>query len=190
MTSRYTWLIGVLALVAIAYITLNTVQTDAPGSRGVPAGERLPPFAAPLLTSSLIGDAQVDPEKACRVRGPRVLNSCALAERGPVALVFMASRSERCKRQVDIAERVRRRVPEVQFAAVAIRGDRDDVRRTIRRRGWRLPVAWDRDGAVSNAYAVAICPTITFADRGGRVRSTSFSLLGPRELTRRVRRLR
>jgi hypothetical protein len=190
MTTRYTWLIGVLALLAIAYITLNTVQTDAPGSRGVPAGRTLPPFAAPLATSSLIGDAQVDPEKACGVRGPRVLNSCELAERGPVALVFTALRSERCRRQVDIVEAVRPRVPGVQFATVAIRGGRDDLRRTIARRGWRMPVAWDRDGAVSNAYAVAICPTITFADRGGRVRDTSFSLLGPRELTRRVRGLR
>ena len=40
--------------------------------------------------------------------------------------------------------------------------------RAIRERGWKLPVAYDHDGAVANAYAVAICPTITFARRGRR----------------------
>ena len=34
---------------------------------------------------------------------------------------------------------------------------------------WRLPVGWDRDGAVANAYAVAVCPAITLARRGGTV---------------------
>ena len=80
-SSRYTGVVGVVALLALAYITLNTLGTDAPGSRGVANGERLPPFAVPLAVSNLKGDAQVDPAKACRVRGPRVLNSCALAER-------------------------------------------------------------------------------------------------------------
>ena len=189
-TSRYTWVVGVLALLAIAYITLNTLGTDAPGSRGVPKGEKLPPFAVPLATSKLQGDAQVDPEKACGVRGSDILNSCQLADRGPVVLAFFATRSARCERQIDVLERVRRRFPDVGFAAVSVRGDRDDVRRVVRQRRWGMPVGYDHDGAVSNAYAVALCPTITFARRGGKVAGTSLSFVGERELAERVEALR
>jgi hypothetical protein len=180
----------VAALIVLAYITLNTLGTDAPGSRGVPNGERLPPFAVPLAVSNLGGDAQVDPAKACRVRGPRVLNSCQLAERGPVAIAFFAIRSKRCERQIDVLERVRRRFPEVGVAAVSVRGDRARVRRLVREHGWGMPVGYDHDGAVTNAYAVAICPTITFARRGGKVAGTSFTLLGESALAARLEALR
>jgi AhpC/TSA family len=189
-SSRYTWIVGVAAVLAIAYITLNTLGTDAPGSRGVPTGEKLPPFAVPLALSNLEGDAQVDPAKACKVRGPRVLNSCQLAERGPVAIAFFATKSERCERQIDVVERVRKRFPDIGFAALSVRGDRGEVRRQTRRRGWGMPVGYDHDGAVTNAYAVAICPTITFAARGGKVVSTSFSLLGESALVKRLEAIR
>jgi hypothetical protein len=197
--STVTWIVGVAVVFAIAYITLNTIRTDAPGSRGLDPGDPLPPFAAPLALSRLDGDANLATEPgqggqgkrpACEVRGPDVLNSCQLAERGPVALAFVAARSEACDRQVDALDRARADYPDVSFAAVAIRGDRDDLRRTIRRRGWRLPVAWDRDGGVANAYAVAICPTVTFAYRGGRVQGTSLTLVEGAELRRRIERIR
>jgi hypothetical protein len=189
-SARYTWVVGVAALLALAYITLNTLGTDAPGSRGVPNGERLPPFAVPLAVSDLEGDAQVDPAKACRVRGPRVLNSCALAARGPVAIAFFAIRSKRCERQIDVLERVRRNFPDVAVAAVSVRGERARVRRVVREHGWGMPVGYDHDGAVTNAYAVAVCPTITFAGRDGRVAGTSFTLLGERALSARLEALR
>jgi AhpC/TSA family len=179
--------VGVLAVAAIAYISLNSLRTEGPGSRGVPPGEPLPAFAVPLALSRLDGDANVS-EDACRVRGPDVLNSCELAERGPVVLAFFAEPSERCDAQVDVLDRVRERFPGVGFAAVAIRGDREALRRRVRERGWRLPVGHDRDGAVANAYAVAICPTITFA-AGGRVDSTAFGALDERALAARVREL-
>ena len=188
--SRYTWIVGVAAVLALAYITLNTLGTDAPGSRGVPKGEKLPPFAVPLALSNLEGDAQVDPAKACKVRGPRVLNSCQLAARGPVAIAFFATKSDRCERQIDVVERVRRRFPDIGFAAVSVRGNRAEVRRQVRRRGWGMPVGYDHAGAVTNAYAVAICPTITFAARSGKVVSTSFSLLGEAALVKRLEAIR
>jgi hypothetical protein len=189
------WIVGVAVVLAITYITLNTVRTDAPGSRGVEAGEPLPPFAAPLALSDLEGDANIatgdeGARPACEVRGPRILNSCELAERGPVVIAFFATRSEACTRQIDVLERARTRFPDVGFAAVAIRGDRDDLRKVIRQRGWRLPVAYDNDGAVANAYAVAICPTMTFAYRGGRVEGTALSLVEEGALGRRLERLR
>ena len=190
---------GVLVVLALAYITLNTVRTEAPGSRGVPTGSPLPPFAAPLALSDLEGDANVAEKAgsgsegsrpACAVRGPKIVNSCELAERGPVVLAFVATRADSCDRQVDELERVRTRYPDVGFAAVAIRGDRDDLRKQIRKRGWTLPVAYDHDGAVANAYAVAICPTLTFAFKGGKVAGTSLTLLRGSQLEARIKALR
>jgi hypothetical protein len=184
-----TWILGVAVVVVLVLITLNTIRTQGPGSRGVEMGKPMPVFAAPLATSSLIGDAQVDPGKACGVRGPSVLNLCELRDRGPVVLAFTVSRSDRCEDQIDVLDRLRTRFPGVQFAAVAIRGAHDEVLGVVRKRGWRLPVAWDRDGAVANSYAVAVCPTITFAHRGGKVASTSLGLIGEREVVRRVEAL-
>jgi hypothetical protein len=196
--STVTWIVGVVVVLAIAYITLNTIRTEAPGSRGLDPGDPLPPFAAPLALSSLDGDAnlatrpregQQGDRPACEVRGADVLNSCQLAEKGPVAIAFVAARSKACDRQVDILQRVRSEYPDISFAAVGIRGDRDELRRTIRKRGWTLPVAWDRDGGVANAYAVAICPTVTFAYKGGRVQGTSLSTIDGAALRARLDQL-
>jgi hypothetical protein len=197
--STVTWIIGVVVVFAIAYITLNTLRTDAPGSRGVPAGKPLPPFAAPLATSKLDGDANLatKPDQggqgarpACTVRGPDIVNSCQLAEKGPVVLAFTAARSKTCDRQIDVLQRARSEFPDVQFAAVSIRGNRDDLRKLIRDRGWTLPVAYDHDGGIANAYAVAICPTVTFAYKGGKVQGTSLTLIEGAALRRRIERIR
>jgi len=170
-------LIGVLALAAIVYIGINTLRTEGPGSRGPAATRELPPFAAPLALSDLEGDANVS-GRACSVRGPDVLNSCELAERGPVVLAFFAEPVERCDDEIDRVDRLRTRFPYVQFAAVAIRGSRGALRSLVRERGWKLPVGHDRDGAVANLYGVAVCPTIALARRGGTVVRT---LLGSQD---------
>jgi hypothetical protein len=161
-------LLGVLVLAVMVYIVLNTLRTEGPGSRGIAAGSPLPPFAAPLALSDLEGDANLS-DKACSVRGAKILNVCQLAERGPVVLAFFAEPSQRCDDEIDALDRLRPDFPRVQFAAVAIRGDRRNLQDRIRAHGWRLPVGWDRDGAVANAYAVAVCPAITLARRGGTV---------------------
>jgi peroxiredoxin len=182
-------LVGVLAVAALVYIGVNSLRTEGPGSRGVPEGEELPAFAAPLALSDLDGDANVS-DRACEVRGSDVMNVCELAERGPVVLAFFAAGSDRCDDQIDVLDRARERFPSVRFAAVAIRGDRADLRRTVRERGWTLPVAHDRDGAVTNLYRVAVCPATTFAARGGTVRSTALGLLDDRALAARIEGLR
>jgi peroxiredoxin len=173
----------------MAYIVLNTLRTEGPGSRGLPAGSQMPPFAVPLALSDLEGDANVS-DKACSVRGPDVLNVCNLADRGPVVLAFFAEPSERCDDEVDVLNRLRARFAGVQFAAVAIRGDRDELRRRVRERGWRLPVGHDRDGAVANQYAVAVCPVVTLARRGGRVVRTLLGTQTERQLEDAVAALR
>src|SRR5205085_6389202 len=56
-TRRYGWIVGVIGLLLIAYVTLNTIRTQ---SREAPQeGKQLPPFATPLALSSLNGDANV-----------------------------------------------------------------------------------------------------------------------------------
>ena len=47
--------------------------------------------------------------------------------------------------------------------------------RAVRERGWSIPVGYDHDGAVANLYGVAVCPTMTFARRGGEVAGTRSS---------------
>ena len=196
--STFTWLLGVALVLGLAYVTLNTIATDAPGSRGVPEGRTLPVFSTALVTSERrcrdgdgdLAECDANVEAgACRFRAPDLLTSCALAERGPVALAFTASRSERCEEQIDVMERLRPRFPEVAFAVVAVRGERAELRRTVRERGWGMPVGTDRDGAISNRYAVAVCPTITFAGRDGKVASTSYTFLDEAALARRLREL-
>ncbi|MBI5104773.1 MAG: TlpA family protein disulfide reductase [Solirubrobacterales bacterium] len=196
--SRYTWFLGVVGVLLVAVVLLNGIGSSGTGSKGIPAGKRMPPFAAPLATASLEGDVNVQTGKddesagarpACRVRGRDVLNVCALWERGPVVLAFLATRGDRCVRELDVVERVRRRFPGVQFAAVAVRGDRERLRRLIAARGWGFPVGYDRDGALANLYGVAVCPQITFARRGGKVVETTFGELSESELAAEVRRV-
>ena len=196
--SRYTWFVGVVAVLLIAIVTLNSVRSGGGRSQGVAGGQRMPPFAVPLALSSLDGDANVarragqgaaGSRPACEVRGPDVLNGCELWERGPVVLAFFATRGGRCIDQLDGIERVRRRFPAVRFAAVAVRGDRGEVRRLVRGHGWGFPVGYDRDGALANVYHVAVCPQLTFARRGGRVVQTTFGSLDDAELAAQARRL-
>jgi hypothetical protein len=186
VSGRPAWIVGVAAAIVLGYITWNTIRTPSQGGAGVPAGASLPPFAAQLATAPTRAeyDANVQPTPggghpaACDVRGAGVVNSCALAERGPVVIAFLIVPSRRCEDQMTVIDRLRAKYPSVGFAGVAIRGSRDDIRAAVARNGWRMPIAWDRDGAVANEYAVSVCPTVTLARRGGRVVRT---LVGVRD---------
>jgi hypothetical protein len=61
--------------------------------------------------------------------------------------------------------------PEVRFAAVAIKGNRDGLRELVRSRQLSFPVGVDSDGALAGLYKVASCPQVTFALPGGVVQS-------------------
>jgi hypothetical protein len=197
-TSRYGWIVGVIAVLALGYITLNTIRTGS-NKPGLAANKALPPFAVPLLVSDLKGDANVATHSgsgasgrraACDVRGPKILNICQLGERSPVVLVFIAGRGGgNCRGQLDLLEQIRPHFPGVAFAAVSIRGDRVDLRKVVRQRHWGFPIGYDRDGAVANLYGVVTCPTITFAYPGRRTMGTSLSFLDRARLTQRVQSL-
>jgi hypothetical protein len=192
---RYGWFVGVVVVLAIAYVTLNTARSHGPGSEGVRVGARMPPFAAPLAVGAVRGDVNVARRRgqgaagarpACEVRGRGIVNVCELWERGPVVLAFLATRGARCTGEIDELERVRGGHPGVQFAAVSIRGDRAELRALVRRHRWGFPVAYDRDGVLANFYGVAVCPQLTFALPGGRVTATSVGALDRAGLEGRI----
>ena len=188
-------LVGVFAVVVLAYITFNTLRTEGLDQGGLERGAELPPFAVPLAASAREDqDANVNTRRAgdvpaaCDVRGADVLNACELARRGPLVLVFVVTAAGDCADQLDVVDRVAQRFPRVGFAAVAVREDLDDLRRRLRERRWRVPLGYDHDGAAAALYGLgAVCPLFTFAD--GSVASSHVGVLDERELTDRVEAL-
>ena len=184
---RYGWWVGALALVILALITLNTVLTKPNGAGGLAPGVRLPPFAMPLATGNLPGDADIathadDGEAgrlpACSVRGPRILNICELYEDGPVVLALFVDGGG-CARILGDLQALLPGFPGVRFAAVSIKGDRSALRALVRRDRLSFPVGIDGDGAVATLYKVASCPQVTFAYPGGVVQSKALLLRPP-----------
>jgi hypothetical protein len=195
---RYGRYVALLALVILALITLNTILTRPNGATGVAPGAPLPPFAVPLALGSLEGDADVATRAdegeagrvpACRLRGPRILNICALYEGHPVVLaLFVAGGS--CARVLGQMQALVAAFPGVRFAAVEIRGDRGQLRRLVRVHGLTFPVGIDRDGALAALYKVASCPQVTLAYPGGEVQSRPLlASPAPGELRARVGQL-
>lgn len=173
-----------VGLLTLLYITLNALTTHHPGSRGLPAGTRLPRFAAPLVHSSFPDDAganvatprnlnrEAGRVPACEVRGAGAFNVCDAVAHRPLVLTFFTPAVSVCVRALDSMERLARAFRGVSFAAVSIGGDRGGMRRLVRSHGWSFPVAYDHDLAVTNLYGVAICPTVVLAYPGGRVMKT------------------
>jgi hypothetical protein len=192
---RYGWFVALAVFALIVYVSLNTLRSDHVSSRGPKAGSHVPPFAAPLALGDLDGDVNVarkagegeaGDRPACSVRGPQILNSCQLAERGPFVLAVLATRGTKCTGQLDVLERARAAHPDVQFAAVAIRGDRGDLRTLVRSHGWRFPVAYDHDGILANLLGVAACPLLAYALPGGVVRESTVGEVRASDLDRRL----
>jgi hypothetical protein len=193
--SRYGWVVALAVFALIVYVSLNTLRSDHVSSRGPKVDSRVPPFAAPLALGDVNGDVNVarkagegeaGDRPACSVRGPGILNSCQLAERGPFVLAFLATRGTKCTRQLDVLERLSATHPDIQIAAVAIRGDRDDLRALVRRHGWRFPVAYDHDGILANLLGVAVCPLLTYALPGGIVHDSTVGEVASADLDRRL----
>jgi hypothetical protein len=180
--NRYTWYIGILAVIVLGYILVNSLRTEGPGSQGPKVGRNLPPFAAPALLSELDGDANIATPgntgdragkvPACELRGPDIVNSCALAEDTPLVLGFYFTRGSECTGSFDTLQHLQRENPGVAFAGVVVKGDRDEARETAREQGWDFPIAYDRDGGIANLYGIAGCPEVVLAYPGGEVRET------------------
>jgi len=176
---RYGRYVGLLGLLIVVLIVVNAALTKPNGVTGVEPGHRLPPFAVPLALGTLNGDADVAQHAdegasgrvpACSARGPQILNVCQLYERGPVVLALFVDAGA-CSAIVSDLQALVSSFPGVQFAAVAIKGDRSELRRLARSRGLSMPLGIDNDGALVALYKVASCPQVTFAYPGGVVQS-------------------
>jgi hypothetical protein len=174
--ARYAGLIGVLI---VALVVVNTLLVRSDGAAGIAPGKMLAPFAVPLALGNLRGDANVATHAhegsagnvpACSVRGTQVLNLCQLYEHGPVVLALFVN-SGGCTRILSEMQSLLKGFPGVRFAAVAIEGQRSQLRRLVRARGLSLPVGIDEDGAVATIYKVFSCPQVNFAYPGGVVQS-------------------
>jgi hypothetical protein len=169
--------VGLLGLLILALVVVNTVVTKPNGARGIEPGHRVPPFAAPLARGALAGDPDTAARAgegarvpACRERGPQILNICQLYERGPVVLALFVDAGS-CPDILDDLQALARSFPGVQFAAVALRADREHLRRLEAEKGVSFPLGLDRSGKLLALYKMASCPQVTFAYPGGVVQS-------------------
>jgi hypothetical protein len=175
---RYTWVVGVAALIVIIVVAFNSLPNAGRGYRGPEEGERLPVFAAPLAASDADGDANIKQDEdddeapndtpACDVELPGVVTACDLFEDKPLVLALAVPAND-CEEQLEAMEALSGERLDLQFAAVLSGRSHEKARDVVERTGVTFPVAVDEDLAVFNLYRVAYCST-AIADRGGRVR--------------------
>jgi hypothetical protein len=194
----YSLFVGAAFVTLIAVVLFNTLGgaddtlLGAGGDRGLAAAQ----FAVPEALGSVEGDANVFQDNcesseipcpkdrrrtpACEVEGAGIIRVCDLFGR-PLAISFWFTRGADCLPTQDVVDRVaarhRRRV---NFLSLNVGDDREDVREIVRDRGWRIPVGYDADGAVSNLYRVGGCPTVAFLYPGGILHGAA---VGTDELT-------
>jgi len=176
---RYGRYVGLLAVLILVVVTINLLATKPTGITGIEPGHAVAPFAVPLALGTLNGDANVaihadegsaGKVPACSVRGPQVLNVCQLYEQGPVVLALFVDGGS-CPAILSDMQSLVGSFAGVRFAAVAIKGERAQLRRLVHSRGLTFPVGIDSDGVLAGLYRVATCPQVTFALPGGVVQS-------------------
>lgn len=209
MRDRYSLTVGLLFLALIVVATIGTLSGG--GGEGTLGLDRQPPrwplpeFAVPAAAGELEGDANVAqddcessalpcPEDArrtaaCRIDTPGALRVCDLFDL-PLVISFWFTKGGDCADQQDAVDAAYRRYRgRVNFLSLDVRDDRDTVQGLIRQHGWRLPVGYDRDGAVASLYKVGGCPTFAYAYPGGTLASASGGDLTEAQLAARVERL-
>jgi hypothetical protein len=204
---RYSILVG-LFFVAIVAVALIHGVPGGGGTLGLdkqPPRWALPEFAVPAAAGKLEGDANIAQDDcsagelpcpsdtrrspACRVRTPGAIRVCDLFGR-PSVISFWFSKGGDCANQQDVVSQVYSRYRgRVNFLSLDIRDDRETVRGLIRSRRWKMPVGYDRDGAVAGLYRVGGCPTFAYVYPGGTLESASIGNLNVGGLSERIERL-
>jgi AhpC/TSA family len=206
---RYSVVVGLFFLALVVVATIHTLGggggADTLGLDRQPPRWPLPEFAVPAATVRLEGDANVAQDDcessavpcpvdarrapACRIATPGAIRVCDLFDR-PLVISFWFTKGGDCADQQDAVDTVYERYRgRVNFLSLDVRDDRDTVRELVRQHGWKLPVGYDRDGAVAGLYKVGGCPTFAYAYPGGTLESASSGELTATQLGARVRRL-
>jgi hypothetical protein len=205
---RYTLLVGLLFGAVIVLALIHTLGGGGGATLGLDSGEPrwpLPEFAVPAAAGPLEGDANVDQDDcevstlpcptsarrrpACRIGVRGAIEVCDLFDR-PLVISFWFTKGGDCAAQQDVVDAAFARYRgRVNFLSLDVRDDRATVRELIRSHGWRMPVGYDRDGAVAELYRVGGCPTYAYAYPGGTLQSASIGDLTPAGLDARVERL-
>jgi hypothetical protein len=206
MRDRYSLLVGLIFAAIIAIAAINTLEHKDEGTLGLDKLSSrwpLPEFAVPRANGSLEGDANVAQddcetsqtpcpsssrrEPACRISTAGAIRVCDLFNRPLVISFWFTKGGGTCIEQQNVVDRVYRRYRgRVNFLSLDIRDDRSTVRELIERNGWKMPVGYDRDGAVASLYRVGICPTIAYAYPGGTLQEASIGTLSAPQLETRI----
>jgi hypothetical protein len=194
-SSAYSWVVGIAFLILIIVVGLNSLPNAGEGLKGPKAGTVMPAFAAPLATGTVDADVNIkatgkEPGKtfACNVHIPSALNGCDLRKK-PSVIVFAGTRGANCLPGVDRLEQVRSAFPQVNFAAILIRMDRKAASKAVAKGNWGFPVAYDRDGQLTNVYGIGVCPATVFAKKGGEVIATKLGTLTDAQLKAEINRI-
>jgi hypothetical protein len=204
---RYSLVVGLIFVAIIAVAAINMLGNRDDETLGLDRlAQRwaLPEFAAPRAAGRLEGDANVaqddcesaqtpcpSPRRpACRIATPEAIRVCDFFGR-PFVLSFWFTRGGAgCVEQQDIVDRVYARYRgRVSFLSLDVRDDRGTVRELIREHDWRMPVGYDRDGAVASLYRIAACPTFAYAYPGGTLQHASLGELTAAQLEAHVEAL-
>ncbi|MGE0067312.1 MAG: TlpA family protein disulfide reductase [Solirubrobacterales bacterium] len=208
MKDRYSIAVGLIFVALVVIAAVNTIGGDGGETLGLDRFEdrwALPEFAVPIAAGGLEGDANVAQDDcelaavpcpddarrtpACRIETPGALRVCDLFDL-PLVISFWFSKGGSCTAQQDVVDSVYARYRgRVNFLSLDIRDDRSDLRELVRERGWKMPVGYDRDGAVGGLYRVGGCPTFAYAYPGGILQSASSGELTEAQLSARVERL-
>jgi hypothetical protein len=175
-SGRYTWVVGIAALIVIAVGLLRVLGNSGEGLSGPSQGEKIPRFAVPLATADVEGDANIkqgpkdetvsNETPACEVRGAGIMNVCDLYADKPLVLILAADRAD-CGEELAAAADVSRAMPDVQFAATIASRSREDARELAEEAGVDFPVGFDKAPPVLfNLYRIAYCST-AFVEQGG-----------------------
>ena len=208
MRDRYSILVGLLFAVVVV-IALVEGTGGGGGTLGLDRQPRhwpLPEFAVPMADApELEGDANVAQDDcetselpcppdarripACDLADREAIRVCDLFDR-PSVISFWFTKGDGCVDQQDVVSDVYARYRgRVEFLSLDVRDDRGSVRELIRERGWRMPVGFDRDGAVASLYRVGGCPTFAYVYPGGTLQDAGIGELSAAELGARVERL-
>jgi hypothetical protein len=123
------------------------------------------------------------------VGGPDVIRVCDLFDR-PSVISFWFSMGGNCVDQQDVVSSVFERYRDrVNFLSLDVRDSRDTLRKLVREHGWKMPVGFDRDGAVATLYRVGGCPTFAYVYPGGTLQGASGRELSASQLGTRIQAL-